>query len=307
MKAGRASRTAQHNALFRALESSLPNGRRLIEDPLARSFLSGPLALVGQLASVPGLCELLPWFIDRRWPGARPALVARTRLIDEALVAGLRGTTEQLVILGAGFDSRAYRLPGLEDLAVFEVDHHDTQAAKLAAISRALAAPPKHVRFVASDFSEGDLAAVMGAAGYSESRRSFILWEGVTGYLTAAAVDRTLAWCSRASSGSRLLFTYLHRDILTRPEAFVGTKRLFASLEKVGEELRFGIDPDALPEFLEVRGFELESDVGAAEYRRRYYGDAARRMRGHEFYRVAQARVVGPASGQLVDRSLRLY
>jgi methyltransferase (TIGR00027 family) len=293
MKAGQASRTAQHNALFRALDSALPPGRRVVEDPLARSFLSGGLAFVAAIARIPGLRELVPWFIDRRWPGTRSALVARTRLIDEAITAGLDGSTEQMVILGAGFDSRAYRLSGLAELAVFEVDHPDTQVAKLTALSRALAEPPKHVRFVASDFSEGDLAAAMGAAGYSESLRSLMLWEGVTGYLTAAAVDATLGWCSRASAGSRLLFTYLHSDVLTRPEAFVGTKRLFASLEKVGEQLRFGIDPEELPAFLAARGFELESDLGAADYRRRVFGDAARRMQGHEFYRVAQARVVG--------------
>lgn len=293
MRAGHASRTAQHNALFRALESSLPADRRLFCDPLARSFLSWPLSLVADLGRIPGLRPLVPRFIDHRWPGARPALLARTRLIDEEIAACLGQSPEQLVILGAGFDSRAYRLPGLDDLAVFEVDHPDTQAAKRAALGRAMAEAPKHVRFVASDFSEGDLATVMGAAGYDESLRSFILWEGVTGYLTEAAVDATLGWCSRASTGSRLLFTYLHRDVLTRPEAFVGTQRLFASLERAGEPLRFGIDPNELPHFLAARGFSLESDVGAAEYRQRYYGEAARGMRGHEFYRVATARIVG--------------
>lgn len=104
-------------------------------------------------------------------------------------------------------------------------------------------------------------------------------------------MDATLRWCARAATGSRLLFTYVHRDVLTRPETFVGTERLFASLARAGERLTFGIDPDALPGFLAARGLSLERDVGAAEYRARYFGDAARRMRGHEFYRVALARV----------------
>jgi O-methyltransferase involved in polyketide biosynthesis len=96
---------------------------------------------------------------------------------------------------------------------------------------------------------------------------------------------------TRAAPGSLLLFTYVHRDVLTRPSAFVGTERLFASLEKVGEKLTFGIEPRQLPEFLARRDLSLESDVGAAEYRERYFHEAARKMRGHEFYRVAQARV----------------
>lgn len=291
MREGRGSRTAEQNALFRALESALPESRRLFEDRLARTFLTWPLTLVARLAVIPGLRELVPWFIDTRWPGVRSSVVARTRLIDDAIAASLVEHIEQLVVLGAGFDSRAYRLPGLRGITVFEVDHPDTQTIKQRALERALSNPPKHVRFVAIDFNQHDLASVMVAAGYRESARTFFLWEGVTNYLTEAAVDTTLRWCSRASPGSLLLFTYVHRDVLTRPSAFIGTKNLFASLERAGERFTFGTEPSQLPEFVAERGLSLENDVGAAEYRERYFGDAARRTRGHEFYRVAFARV----------------
>jgi methyltransferase (TIGR00027 family) len=291
MRQGRASRTAEHNALFRALESSLPEGHRLFQDPLAAAFLSGPLSVVERLARLPGIRSWVPWFIDRRWPGVRTSVVARTRLIDDAIVKSLGEGFEQLVLLGAGFDSRPYRLRGLERLAVYEVDHPDTQAAKRRALERELGALPAHVRFVASDFTQGDLAAKMAAAGYTEAARTFVLWEGVSNYLTEPAFDATLRWCARACPGSTLLFTYVHRDVLVRPEAFVGTARLFDTLEKVGERFSFGIDPSRLPELLAERGLALESDLGAAQYRERYYGERARRMRGHEFYRVALARV----------------
>jgi O-methyltransferase involved in polyketide biosynthesis len=105
-----------------------------------------------------------------------------------------------------------------------------------------------------------------------------------------------LDWCARAAPGSFLVFTYVHVDILERPEAFVGTAQLFRALERAGERFTFGIDPAALPELLARRGLSLLGDVGAAEYRERTYGAAAREMRGHEFYRVALARVgAGPA------------
>ena len=291
MRQGRASRTAEQNALFRALESALPEGRRLFEDRLARNFLTWPLMLVAHIAVVPGFRELVPWLIDYRWPGVRSSVVARTRLIDDAIAASLGEPIEQLIILGAGYDSRAYRLPCVRGVTVFEVDHVDTQTTKRRALERVLSTPPNHVRFVAIDFNQHDLASVMAAAGYRESARAFILWEGVTNYLTEAAVDTTLRWCSLASPGSLVLFTYVHRDVLTRPSAFIGTKNLFASLERAGEKLTFGIEPSQLSEFLAERGLSLESDLGAAEYRKRYFGDAARTMRGHEFYRVALARV----------------
>ena len=293
MRQGHASRTAEQNALFRALESSLPPSERLFEDPFARVFLKRPLRTVARLAEVPGLRRFVPWYIDTRWPGVRTSVVARTKLIDDAITTALAQHIEQLVILGAGFDSRAYRLPGLREIVVFEVDHPDTQRNKRAALRHALS-DPEHVRFVAIDFRQQDLGSVIAAAGYRKSSRTFILWEGVTNYLTEAAVDATLRWCARASRESLLLFTYVHRDVLTRPEAFVGTKNLFASLERSGEKLTFGIDPAELSGFLAERGLSLVSDVGAAEYRKRYYGDAAREMRGHEFYRVALAT---PAAG----------
>lgn len=100
---------------------------------------------------------------------------------------------------------------------------------------RLSSALPKHVRFVAIDFQRDDLLAAMCSVGYRDSAHTFFPWEGVTNYLTDGAVDSTLRWCSRAAAGSRLLFTCVHRDILTQPSVFAGTKNLFASLEKAGE------------------------------------------------------------------------
>jgi methyltransferase (TIGR00027 family) len=290
MRAGRASRTAEQNALFRAIESARPPDGRLFEDPLAQHFLTWPLTLVARLAAS-SLGQFVPWYIDRRWPGVRTSVVARTRLNDDAILAALAEPTEQFVILGAGFDSRAYRLPELRALTVFEIDHPSTQAAKREVLELALPGEIAHVRFVPCDFNDVRLDTAMDAAGYRESVRTFLLWEGVTNYLTEAAVDATLRWCARAADGSRLLFTYVHRDVLTQPQAFVGTGQLFASLEKSGERLTWGIEPERLPGFLAERGLCLEIDCGAAEYRERYFGVAARAMRGHEFYRVAVARV----------------
>ena len=291
MREGHASRTAEQNALFRALESSRPERERISDDPLARHFLTWPLTVVTCIAAIPGGTKFVSSFIDRRWPGVRSSVVARTRLIDDVITTALEKDIEQMVILGAGFDSRAYRLPRLRAIDVFEVDHPDTQAAKQRVLKRLLSALPTHVHFVALDFKRDDLTSAMCAAGYRESARTFILWEGVTNYLTESAVDSTLRWCSRASARSFLLFTYVHRDILTRPSAFVGTKNLFASLEKAGERFTFGMEPSHVPQYLADRGLSLEQDLGAAEYRERYFGAEARTMRGHEFYRVALARI----------------
>jgi methyltransferase (TIGR00027 family) len=150
---------------------------------------------------------------------------------------------------------------------------------------------PASVRFVASDFTQQRLEAAVSAAGYRSTVRSLFLWEGVTNYLTEAAVDSTLRWCAGAAPGSRLIFTYIDVAVLTHPERFFGANRLLSTLQNVDEKLTFGIDPSKSRDFVAARGLTLETDVGAAEYRRCYFGAAAGAMRGHEFYRVAVASV----------------
>src|SRR5882672_6956071 len=156
MREGYASRTAEQNALFRALESSRPERERICDDRFARHFLTWPLALVARIATIPGVAKSVSSLIDRRWPGVRSSVAVRTKLIDDAIVAALEKDIEQLVILGAGFDSRPYRMSRLSAIDVFEVDHPDTQAAKRDVLKRRLSTPPKHVRFVSVDFKRDD-------------------------------------------------------------------------------------------------------------------------------------------------------
>src|SRR4051794_22935562 len=124
MRSGRASRTAEQNALFRALETRRPSGERLVDDPLAEALLPRRYRVVAQLARWQRWRDTVCSLIDRRWPGVRPTVVARTCLID-ALVDELAPTTPQVVVLGAGLDTRSWRLPVLDGETLFEVDHPD--------------------------------------------------------------------------------------------------------------------------------------------------------------------------------------
>jgi O-methyltransferase involved in polyketide biosynthesis len=88
------------------------------------------------------------------------------------------------------------------------------------------------------------------------------------------------------------VFTYVDRKVLDDPAAFHRAGRVLATSRRVGEALTFGLDPAGTATWLRERGLDLRSDLGAADYRRTYYGDRARTIRGHEFYRVAHAVVV---------------
>jgi methyltransferase (TIGR00027 family) len=282
-------------ALFRAIETCRrPPRARLFVDRLARRFLGRSLGLVADLCRLPLLGAAAERVIDHRWPGARSSGVARTRLIDDALADALRDGFRQFVILGAGFDSRAYRLPGLASTRVFEVDHPATLAMKKERLDAVLGALPRYVTFVAVDLDGTELAAALDAAGFEPRARSFFLWEGVTNYLTPHAVDSTLQYfAATGAPGSRILFTYVHRGLLDGSMVFAGTEHLFATLERSGEPWTFGLEPAELPSYLDERGLKLVWDLGASEYRARYMGPAARHMAGYEFYRAAMAELRG--------------
>src|SRR5262245_56108719 len=125
----RISRTATVVALWRARESARAASTRLFEDPFAEMFVGWRLRRALKLSRLPVVGAALPWgLVDGHWDGSRGTVAVRTRYIDDALGVALRNGVEQVVILGAGFDSRAYRIPGIERVRVFEVDHPVTQA-----------------------------------------------------------------------------------------------------------------------------------------------------------------------------------
>ncbi|MCI0611603.1 SAM-dependent methyltransferase [bacterium] len=280
-----ASRTAQYMAFFRALETARASEFRLFEDRFAKSFLSPRLKFISELCKIPIINQLLWTFVDYRWPGALTSAIARTRFIDDEVKLELKSGARQLIILGAGYDTRAYRIHDPAKAMVYEVDHPSTSATKQKIMGS------NHVRFVPVDFNSESLESKMKAAGYDSALRSVLIWEGVTNYLTESAVDATLRWCSQAASGSVVIFTYVDERVLKSPENFYGTKTLFEALKKAGEEWTFGIDPSCISDFLSQRGLLLTKDLGAAEYRQIYFGRAANQMRGYEFYRIAVARV----------------
>jgi methyltransferase (TIGR00027 family) len=289
MKSGRASKTAEQNALFRALEARRPDP--VVEDLLAEAFLPWRFKVVTAPARWRIWRNWVTEFIDSRWPGVRPTVVARTRLID-ATIAGIVTATTQVVILGAGLDTRAWRLAALRDLAVFEVDHPDTQNRKRALLrSRNLdgGLDRRDVHFIPTDFNLGRLGPAMTDAGFDPTLPTLFLWEGTTNYLSVEAVDATLRWCAQAAAGSHVLFTYINEDVLTDPSRYVGAERVFSTLQRADEPMTFGLAPDALAGYLAERGLELVSDVGASTFREQAYGAACATMHGHEFYRVAHA------------------
>jgi len=260
MKTGAPSRTAEYMALFRALESARPADERLFYDRAAASFLRPRLRAVAFAARLPPVNSLLVAFIDRRWPGPRLSGVVRTRVIDDFVTDAIDGGCSQLVLLGAGYDTRASRLPAGRSSVVFEVDHPDTQARKRAALRRACG----HVRYVPLDFERDALPSALIGAGFDRSQRTCVLWEGVFSYLTPAAIDVTLkALVDLCPPGSQLLLTYVDQRSLDpaddRAEAWS------AAVSDAGEPFQTGLHPSQAAAFFAARGLTLRCDESTTD------------------------------------------
>ena len=253
--------TARGVALLRAIEMLRPEAERISTDPYARRFVD-PLTLHTTRAMIAtGLSDVLGL------EGMMNFAVVRERYVEELMAREAAASLDQIVILGAGFDTRSYRLPGLGNIPVYEVDHPVTQAAKRKALS-GVVEPPANVKFVSVNFETDDLGERLEASGYDPAGRTLFVWQGVIMYLTPAGIDQTLAFVAQHSApGSMLVFDYMYENLLRRlhgPTAM----RFFTGA--MGEDITFGIDGDKIVPFLTARGFGDVLNVDGAELERRY-------------------------------------
>jgi methyltransferase (TIGR00027 family) len=266
MRRNQTSLTAAGIAAARAVESEKPEGERICHDPYARRFVPGWLYFLTAFFIKNGYAE---W----RGPGVVGYLVARDRYIDDVLRDSLTAGLQQLVILGAGYDSRAYRFEGLKDrVKVFEVDHPATQADKLAKLQAIFDKIPAHVSYVPVDFNTQTLEGCLREAGYDPALKTLFIWQGVSMYLTAEAVDDTLLFVVRHSApGSAIVFDYVHREILDSVRKHVEVQNMRRYRFMTGEELTFGIEAGTVEAFLRERGFRRVQDINAEGLRQAYF------------------------------------
>ncbi len=213
--------------------------------------------------------------------GSVVMMIIRTRFIEERLERAIRDGMSQVVILGAGFDTRAYRLVELLKAArVFEVDQPSTQEYKKHRVRETGIEVPPNLTYVPVDFRHDKLGDVLAAAGYDSTQRTFFIWEGVTMYLPEAAVEETLRWVASQAPGSTIVFDFVGAmvikfmttvDLNVLPEA---AKRAISRLRELiaGEPWIFGIPDTGEREFLGKLGLELRESLplGGPESLKRY-------------------------------------
>jgi methyltransferase (TIGR00027 family) len=288
MKAEKTSRTAQYMAFFRALETQRDINNRLFSDPYAIHFLDSKLRLATRLSKYAIVSKYISNTINKKIPGAFSSGIARTKYIDELLLTAISNGAQQVIILGAGFDTRAVRLDFLKTIPVIEIDHPNTSNFKAEIYKNRIERIPENVRFLQIDFNKQSLDQLAIEHNLDFSKPTVVIWEGVTNYLTEDAVKNTFSFILKFAKNSYVIFTYVHKDILDKPESFLGGKKLLEDLEKLEEHWTFGFIPDELQAYLNQFDMQLLEDLGADEYRQKFLPN--RSEKGYEFYRTVFAR-----------------
>jgi methyltransferase (TIGR00027 family) len=263
------STTAEAVCFMRAHEHLRPR-HRVVDDPYAQWFLR-PVTRAA-LASESALPQL-GRYAERMTDGLLQFVVARHRFMDDALVKALRGRIEQVVLLGAGYDMRAYRFAReLRGRPVFEVDHPATSRRKARIVARhAGELPPVDLRRVEVDFERQSFRAELRKSGFREKSRTFFVWEGVSMYLTRTSVKQTLETMrAMSAAGSHVVLDLWY---LPDEQDLVAAARRLSSnlLALLGEPITFGIHPEDAPPFFARLGFRVKEIADANELRRRYF------------------------------------
>jgi methyltransferase (TIGR00027 family) len=258
---GQPSKTAVYVAAARAVGSKDPDPQRRNPDYLALKLL-GPRerALLPEmkldaldLDFDSAMKEISGYIVD--------VLTYRTKAFDAALLDALQDGARQIVVLGAGFDSRAYRFKSqLGDVRFMEVDLGSTQAYKKQRLGDILEVMPSNVSFVPMDFTKDNLLEQLRNAGYSEQQKSFFLWEGVSYYLPESAVKDTLHFVrDHAAPGSRIAFDYTGAN----NPAINNPRSLYA---RWGEPFLFGFPNSSARDYVQREGLGVLSDTPGLEY-----------------------------------------
>ena len=213
-------------------------GHRAAHQILERGFVfADPLAL-----SILGQDADDAIALAKEQPERRPLrlfIAMRSRFAEDSARRAVHDGVRQILVMGAGLDTFAYRLERTRDLRVFELDHPATQAEKRRRLAKAQIAEPAHVSYVAHDFEGGSMTASLEAAGFDASKRTFVLWLGVTPYLTEEAVFATLSDLAHLPGGAEVVFDYANPpDRVTDAAARARHEQMAERVAASGEPFR---------------------------------------------------------------------
>ncbi|HMD43320.1 MAG TPA: SAM-dependent methyltransferase [Candidatus Acidoferrum sp.] len=261
MKERTPSRTALRVALRRAAHQLLDDPN-VLDDPLAVRIVGDAVQEIHQKPSL---------HRSRTGRHLRAFMVARSRYAEDQLSASVARGVEQYVVLGAGLDTSAFRSTASPDARIFEVDHPDTQAWKIACVQAAQIPIPPTLRFVPVDFERQNLPTELAVAGLRTNRPTFFSWLGVVPYLTRKAATQTFAFIGGFPPGSGVVFDYAVSPLSLGVLERLALEALSARVARIGEPLQLFFTPEDLDALLDGRGFRRIEQLAAKEINEQYF------------------------------------
>ncbi len=214
--------------------------------------------------------------------GAYEYVIARTKYIDAVFNQAVSDGVEQVLIFGAGFDSRSIRLLTQNSpIRVFEVDAPVTQQAKKDRLAEIGVGLPENTVYVAVDFNKEDPEQRLLENGFQYGKRCLFILEGLLMYLDEDAVDETMKLIKRISGpDSRIVFDYIYSSVLRHEEKYYGDEELHKNVEVVGEPWGFGVEEDSIKTYLDEHGFRIIEELNSDTLDRRYFTDSTGNLVG---------------------------
>ena len=208
--------------------------------------------------------------------------IARTKYIDGIFEKILAERFDQILIFGAGFDTRALRFQTeAEDTKIFELDVPATQRAKLGQYRKRGLSIPANVKFIPIDLDKESVSEKLVEAGFDRDRKSLFVLEGLLMYLQPKSVDETFQVIGKfAGKGSEIVFDYVRAAVLRQEGSYYGEREIVKSVAKAGEQWYFGIEKKELERFLEKYGLRVCEHKDAQELERMYFTDATGAIAG---------------------------
>ena len=264
------SKTAETIAVVRMSESRKSEDERICYDPHAIRFISQ--AVLDFAAHNPEKYKAFVARNERLVPGVSNSIVARVRYFDDVVKASINDGLEQLVILGAGYDTRAYRIEGINKIKVFEVDHPATQSIKIEKIKEIFSSLHDHVTYVPTDLEVDKFGQRLLESGYNKSLKTLFIMEGILMYLSPEIVEEILSFIVHNSGkGSAILFDYIPLSVVEGTCELEAGQNWRKGVMEVGEPFLFGIKDGEIQSLLVQRGFTKIKNMTSEDYKKAYF------------------------------------
>jgi len=284
---------AAGTAFLKAVEHFTEPEKRLFEDPYSYHFLPPMFQSMVYLMRTKWFYSWMLQVREKTTPGVLGGIYCRTRYIDDAIRKAVADGFDAVVNLGAGYDTRALRIEELSKAQIFETDHPDVIAAKKELLNKKPLFFPDYLVLVPIDFEKQDLADEMKKAGYTADLKTLFILEGITQYISPEAFSKTLRFIASTAAGSRVVFTYVLKDFIEKPERYPENKNMIKQFKMAGVTDITGIDHLELEGMLLRNNLILKEDAGAEEYQKLYLEPLNRKLNVMPIERIALAEKIG--------------